>query len=201
MVLLVFYIISFLIVVGALGVVFVSNPFYSVLLLIFTFFNAAALYVILDAEFLAAVLVIVYVGAIAVLFLFTVMLINVKSPQAKKRRILTKQFFLSLLLVIILSVEMFFLLYKGIRGLTNSKTTQSTDITSIAYLGAELFNDYYYVFILSAIILTLAMIGAVIISEREKYIINKRQNISEQNLRSKENSVKSLKVNSEAGIK
>jgi NADH-quinone oxidoreductase subunit J len=187
-------------VLSALGVVLASNPIYSVLLLIFAFFNSAGLFILLKAEFLAAVLIIVYVGAVAVLFLFVVMLVAVSDIN--KRFKLSKTLIFSAILLLVLGVEIVFLLKVGLENFKPvlPASNISNNILSLYDFALVFFNNYYYLFILCSIILTIAMVGAVVLSAREEIKINKRQNVGEQNNRDKQNSVYTIKVDREEGI-
>ncbi|MDR0484085.1 MAG: NADH-quinone oxidoreductase subunit J [Alphaproteobacteria bacterium] len=197
----IFYLFGTVLVLASIGVVSAKNPVYSILLLIFAFFNAAAIFVLLKAEFLAMVLIIVYVGAVAVLFLFVVMLINLRTKE--KRKVFTKYTLFALLLLVVLGVELFVSLFEGIAGINpvvmDSNFAQLGD--AVLYLGQLFFNQYYYLFLVGGLILTVAMIGAVIIVDKETSTTNQRQDVFLQNIRSRENSVKAVKVEIERGIK
>ncbi len=197
----IFYIFSSLLIIASLGVILSKNPVYAVLLLIFSFFNAAAIFVLLKSEFLAMVLVIVYVGAVAVLFLFVVMLINIKIKERKQ--LLTKYTFFALFLLVILGVELFVFMFKGMADINPVVLDDSFAnlSSSVSYLGQKFYNEYYYLFLVSGLILTVAMIGAVVIVDKDKPSSNQRQDVFLQNVRSKENSVKTVKVEIERGIK
>ncbi|MFL1781077.1 NADH-quinone oxidoreductase subunit J [Candidatus Hepatincolaceae symbiont of Richtersius coronifer] len=201
---LVFYMFSFFIIAGALGVILSKNPVYSVLLLIFIFFNSAAIFVLLKADFLAMMLVIVYVGAVAVLFLFIVMLLNVKLEE--KKRYFNKYVIFGLVLVAILGIELYFFIKQGLVDfnplLSNANSASTPDLGDIKNLGIYLFNDYYYVFIVSGLILTVSMIGAVILSIPDEAISsNFRQTAFQQNARTKKESVHLVDVEKEEGAK
>jgi NADH-quinone oxidoreductase subunit J len=195
------YVLSAFLILGTLAVVLSRNPVYSVLFLIFSFFNAAGIFVFLKAEFLAMVLIIVYVGAVAVLFLFVVMLINVK--EVNKKHYFSKYVLFSALLVIVLGAEFLFLMNKGfIKLLPNNNINYLTNnLVSIKSFGVVLFEQYYYVFVVSALILMVAMIGAIVLSGVEDRKPGRRQNPFVQNNRSKENSVSLLDVKKEEGLK
>lgn len=197
----IFYIFGAFLVAGTLGVVTSRNPVYAVLLLIFSFFNAAAIFILLKSEFLAMVLVIVYVGAVAVLFLFVVMLINVRKKE--KMSLLSKYSIFGALLLIVLGAEMFVFMFKGISEIQPIISDNNfLDLNnSVFYLGELLYNNYYYLFLVAGLILTVAMIGAVVIVDKEEKSTNQRQDVFLQNIRSKEKSVKAVKVEIERGIK
>ncbi|MDR2007361.1 MAG: NADH-quinone oxidoreductase subunit J [Alphaproteobacteria bacterium] len=197
----IFYLFGTVLVLASLGVVIARNPVYAVLLLIFAFFNAAAIFVLLKAEFLAMVLIIVYVGAVAVLFLFVVMLINLRTQE--KRKLFTKYTVFALVLLVILGIELFVFMFKGVAEINptvmDGNFAQLED--AVSYLGQLFFNNYYYLFLVAGLILTVAMIGAVIIASKEEISNNQRQDVFLQNIRSRENSVKAVQVEIEKGIK
>lgn len=197
----IFYIFSSLLVLATIGVVTSKNPVYAVLLLIFAFFNSAAIFVLLKAEFLAMVLVIVYVGAVAVLFLFVVMLVNMQAKE--KRKLFTKYTIVALALLAILGVELLVFMFKGLEGIKPiiSDSNFANLNNSVSYLGQLLYNKFYYIFLIGGLILTVAMIGAVVIVDKEDRVSNQRQDVFLQNIRSKEKSVKTVKVEIERGIK
>ncbi len=198
---LVFYIFSAVLVIASLAVVLVRNPVYSVLLLIFTFLNAAAIFILLKAEFIAMVLVIVYVGAVAVLFLFVVMLINMQTQE--KRKIFTKYTIFSIVLLIILGLELTLFFAKDADAITFTVVNKNfyNSSTFVAHLGEILFNNYFYVFLVSSAILTVAMIGAVVIVGRDDATSGHIQDVFLQNIRSKETTVYGINMEREKGIK
>ncbi len=195
-----FYLFALCLVFGCLGVILSKNPIHSVFYLIFSFFNAAALFVLLKAEFLAVILVMIYVGAIAVLFLFVVLLVNIKV--AAKRIVYSKYLLIGLVLVSILSAELYVLFYNGSLILSKNKNMNSVlNINSVIDLGNVLFSHYYYVFLLSSLILTVAMVASVVLVIPVTKGDNKSQSVYQQNLRSSQKSVYSVKVENEQGTK
>ena len=196
-----FYVFATFIIIGACAVILSKNPVYSVLALIFTFFNSAGIFVLQKAEFLAMTLIIVYVGAVAILFLFVVMFINLKSVEARKYY--KSQFVFAVIITVLLGVELFVMIKSGLIEFTSSVVSNAGDtenLLDIKRLGIVLFNNYYYVFILSGILLTGSMIGAVAIIGRET-TNNHKQNIAVQNYADKAHTVNLVKVSNEEGIK
>lgn len=200
-----FYIFSFFIIVSSLAVVLTKNPVHSVLFLIFCFFNAAALFILQGAEFLAMMLIIVYVGAIAVLFLFVVMMLNIEYTKYKK------DFYKSLLfgffIIAVLLSELFVAYYFS--SLNNPQQNLKAN-PLIAYpinydegnteqIGRILYTDFYLHFQMAGLILLVAMIGAVVLTLRKRENV-KKQNIAAQVSRSKLDSIKIVKVLSNKGI-
>jgi NADH-quinone oxidoreductase subunit J len=181
-----FYLFAFILIASAVMVVTSRNPVYSVLYLILAFFNAAALFLIAGAEFLAMILVIVYVGAVAVLFLFVVMMLDVDFVQLREGfqryapvgAVIGGILFLELLLV--LGAWRF---AADVGDLRLSPTPEGVSNTEA--LGRIIYTDYIYLFQASGLILLVAMIGAIVLTLRDKPTA-KRQNIAEQIARSSE---------------
>lgn len=177
---LIFYFLSTILCGSALAVVISRNAVHSVLFLILAFFNAAGLFLMLGAEFLAMILVIVYVGAVAVLFLFVVMMLDISSLM--KRHNLKTYLPISLLVGGILLAELV-MLYVGwspadIRP-DASATAISEKITNTHALGQLIYTNYIAVFQLSGVILLVAMIGAITLCLRHRDGVRK-QNIQSQ---------------------
>jgi len=149
----------------ALGVILSRNPVKSVLFLIATFFAISGHYVLMNAQFLAIVNIIVYAGAIMVLFLFVIMLMNLNSDaEPQKSRVIQMAAIVSggaLFLVIIAAL-------KTVDQSRHNLIDASGDIGLIHHLGIALFNDYVLPFELSSILFLSAMIGAMIIGKKEK---------------------------------
>lgn len=159
-----FYFLSFVAVLSAIMVVFSKNPIYSVLYLIITFFAIAGHYVLLSAQFLAAVHVIVYAGAIMVLFLYVIMLLNLNTesePQKNNYLKFAAAICAGLLLIVLVGS------LKGTELIVQS-ATPSTDIGSVKNLGKVLFTDFLLPFEVASILLLAAMVGAVMLGKSEK---------------------------------
>jgi len=175
-----FYLFSAVLLASASMVVLSRNPVHSVFFLIVTFFNAAALFVLLGAEFLAMILVIVYVGAVAVLFLFVVMMLNVDFAELKEGFVRYLPF--GAAVGIALVVELVFLEFHWVfpsaaSGAIASATPAHTSNT--AALGAILYTDYIYYFQIAGLILLVAMIGAIVLTLRHRPNV-RRQSIARQ---------------------
>ena len=158
-----FYFLSFVAVFSALLVVFSKNPVYSVLYLIITFFAIAGHYVLLNAEFLAAVHVIVYAGAIMVLFLYVIMMLNLNTETEPHKSSLLKfaaAICAGLLLIVLVGS------LKGSELLTSPVTTH--DVGLVNNLGKVLFTDFLLPFEIASVLLLAAMIGAVMLGKSEK---------------------------------
>lgn len=180
----VFYILSTVCVASAVMVISARNPVHAVLFLILAFFNAAGMFVLIGAEFLAMVLVVVYVGAIAVLFMFVVMMLDVDI--AAMREGFLRYLPVGALVGLIVLVELF--LVFGSRALGPAPTAGDmpipTDIDNTEAIGQVLYTDYVYAFQLAGLILLVAIIGAITLTLRDRGPI-RRQNIGEQVHRSR----------------
>ncbi|MFZ6014090.1 MAG: NADH-quinone oxidoreductase subunit J [Bacteroidota bacterium] len=155
-----FYFVSFLAVMSALMVVFSRNPIYSVLYLVITFFCVACHYLLLNAQFLAAVHIIVYAGAIMVLFLYVIMLLNLnKDSESSKSTLIKFAAVISagLLMVVIIG---------ALRGAESARVIfGSSDVGLVKNLGMMLFNEFLLPFEIVSILLLAAMVGAVMLGK------------------------------------
>ncbi|MCA0257387.1 MAG: NADH-quinone oxidoreductase subunit J [Proteobacteria bacterium] len=197
-----FYIFATVAIASALMVISAKNPVHSVLFLILTFFNAAGLFLLTGAEFLAMILLVVYVGAVAVLFLFVVMMLDVDFAELRSG--VMRYAPIGLLVGIVLAVEL--VVYVG--GTAISDTAKSatslpipalTERTNTAALGDVLYSNYIYFFQLSGLVLLVAMIGAIVLTLRHRTHV-RRQDISTQVARSPETAVKVVNVKPGQGI-
>lgn len=195
-----FYLFSFVLIASALVVVSTRNMVHSVMFLILTFFNAAALFVLLGAEFIAMLLIVVYVGAIAVLFLFVVMMLNVDTSAIKARLSLHTP--LLFCVAIVFFLEIFLVLKVSSAG--NYQTASLFPIKAgthnVNALGEVLYTQFFLPFQLAGGILFVAMIGAIVLTLRNKNRFVRKQKISDQVLRTKENSLKIVQVKTGEGI-
>ena len=179
-----FYVFASILVAAALGVVLSRNPVHSVLALVLSFFSSAALWLLLDAEFLGIVLVLVYVGAVMVLFLFVVMMLDINI--AKLREGLQRYAPLGAVIGAILFLELV-LVYAtwtfapDASGLRLNPTPEGVDNTRA--LGRMLYTDHVWLFQLSGLILLVAMIGAIVLTLRGTPT-SKRQDVGKQIARS-----------------
>ena len=178
-----FYVFSATLIASALMVISARNPVHSVLFLILAFFNAAALFVLLGAEFLAMILVIVYVGAVAVLFLFVVMMLDVDFTELKKGALQYLPF--GGLVGLVLAAEL--ILVGGVWAFA-PKAQQALASATPAHmsnteaLGRILYTDYVYYFQIAGLVLLVAMIGAIVLTLRRRPGV-RRQSIARQNAR------------------
>ena len=181
----VFYIISSITVLSSPSVVFSSNPVHSVLFLIFTFFNVAVLFLLSNAEFLAMTIVIVYVGAVAVLFLFVVMMLNINEVLIKEGFL--KYFPFGFILMTIFLLELFFV-FKDItlKNTSSSKMNISELLdkgnNNTESIGMFLYTDFFIVFQISGFLLLVAMIGAIVLAKNENLNIKSQKIIYQKSL-------------------
>ena len=181
-----FYLIAIVTVVAGLFVVSARNPVHSLLWLILAFFSAAGLFVLLGAEFLAMLLVVVYVGAVAVLFLFVVMMLDVDF--AALRQGFARYMPLGLLIAGFLAAEMVVVATTvATRGAAKDNAMPmasgaDTDVTNAEAIGRVLYTDYVYFFQAAGLVLLVAMIGAIVLTLRHKPGV-RRQVIMDQVLR------------------
>jgi NADH-quinone oxidoreductase subunit J len=188
-----FYLFSAVLIASALAVITARNPVHSVLFLILTFFNASGLFVLLGAEFVALILVIVYVGAVAVLFLFVVMMLDINF--AELRAGMMKYLPLGVLTGGILLAELVTLArawkVKAAPAVIGAATNTQA-------LGMQLYTDYIYPFQISGLILLVAMIGAIVLTHRRRPDV-RRQKIADQNARKPEDVMEVRPVTSGSG--
>jgi NADH-quinone oxidoreductase subunit J len=170
-----FYLFSAVLIAAAVMVIAGRNPVHSVLFLILAFFNAAALFVLLGAEFLAMILIIVYVGAVAVLFLFVVMMLDVDFAELKRG---TAQYIpIGLLVAGVLVAE---LLFAGAAWRFASAaphvlaSANPAHVSNTEALGRILYTDYIYYFQIAGLILLVAMIGAIVLTLRTRTGVRKQ---------------------------
>nr|YP_010199843.1 NADH dehydrogenase subunit 6 [Hydropuntia urvillei]UAD89851.1 NADH dehydrogenase subunit 6 [Hydropuntia urvillei] len=175
-----FIIFSSLSIIASIMVISLSNAVHSVLFLILVFCNIASLLLLIGAEFLSFMLLIVYVGAIAVLFLFVVMMLNIKKTSLKQN-------FYS---IIPIGLTIFFILFNQLSGIFSnlnlfnlkqdkliwvSWIAESNNLTNIQVIGNVLYTKYCFLFILSGLILLIAMIGAIVLTMHQRTNICKQQ--------------------------
>jgi NADH-quinone oxidoreductase subunit J len=182
-----FYLFAGICVASALMVISSRNPVHSVLFLILAFVNASCLFVLMGAEFLAMILVVVYVGAVAVLFLFVVMMLDVDFAELR-------QGFLNYLPIgavvgLVLMVELLLVLGAWAIGPGMQRTVvlpipPAETVTNTEALGLVLYTRYVYFFQAAGLVLLVAMIGAIVLTLRHKPAV-KRQNVSDQLARNK----------------
>ena len=195
-----FYLFSAILLASAGAVVTARNPVHAVLFLILAFFNAAGLFLIAGAEFLAMILVIVYVGAVAVLFLFVVMMLDVNFVQLREgfQRYLPVGVAVGAVLAGELAVVL--LGWQAAPAAADFRAAITPiDTDNTRALGQLLYTDYIYLFQMAGLVLLVAMIGAIVLTHRER-AGTKRQNITRQQTRAVADTLEILQVRSGAGV-
>ncbi|TNE38473.1 MAG: NADH-quinone oxidoreductase subunit J [Alphaproteobacteria bacterium] len=197
-----FYLFAAMTIASAFMVISAKNPVHAVLYLILAFFNSAALFVLLGAEFLAMILVVVYVGAVAVLFMFVVMMLDINFTQLR-------QGFLQYLPIggligIILMLELIFVvsgwaLSPDAMSIGASTASASSDLTNTEQLGHIIYTNYAFLFQTAGMILLVAMIGAIVLTHRQRPGVRK-QIIAKQVGRRPEDSMAVRKVEPGQGV-
>ena len=195
-----FYLFATLCVGAGLMVIAAKNPVHAVLYLILAFFNAAGLFVLLGAEFLAMILVVVYVGAVMVLFLFVVMMLDVDF--AALRAGFFKYLPIGATIGLLLLVELILILGAWVTApeiAAQAPTPPAADISNTEALGLILYTRYVYLFEAAGLILLVAMVGAIVLTLHHKRDV-KRQNVSQQVGRTRAESVELVEVESGKGL-
>ncbi|MDP3675114.1 MAG: NADH-quinone oxidoreductase subunit J [Novosphingobium sp.] len=180
-----FYLFAVLLIASAVFVILSRNPVHSVLWLIVAFFNAAGLMVLVGAEFIAMLLVIVYVGAVAVLFLFVVMMLDIDFAELRAGFI--KNFPLGIAIALVLLAELVLGLgaYQAGAlqlGAADGASAAALGVSNTAAIGALLYTRYLFLFEAAGMLLLVAMIGAIVLTHRQRGD-SRGQNVSRQNQR------------------
>ncbi|MBO9499616.1 MAG: NADH-quinone oxidoreductase subunit J [Novosphingobium sp.] len=198
-----FYLFAFLTILSGVWVILSRNPVHSVLWLILAFFNAAGLMVLVGAEFIAMLLVIVYVGAVAVLFLFVVMMLDIDF--AELRAGFVKNFPLGIAVALVLVCEL--VLGMGAEklgalhlGTPDGSAAPLVDKSNIQSIGALLYGKYLFLFESAGLILLVAMVGAIVLTHRERKD-TRPQNISKQNQRRPDEATVNVKPEVGKGVR
>lgn len=162
----VFYLFGAILIASALSVVTVGNPIYAVLFLVLSFFSAACIWLLLQAEFLAIVLVLVYVGAVMVLFLFVVMMLDVNVTPLKEGA--ARYLPVGLLVALAMAAQLFLVIWT--RGMETQLMPEAKpdDYSHTSELGLMLYTDYLYAFEVAAVILLVAIIAAIALTHRRR---------------------------------
>ena len=200
-----FYVFSIIAVISAIMVTVSKNTVHSVFFLILDFISISCLFIMIGAEFLGMIMLIVYVGAVAVLFLFVVMMLNV--AQQKNQWFYSESTSGHIPIGLIISTIIFFELIIVVGGwkykpeLSNPNTTQiSNEISNTHSLGQVLYTDYIHIFQISGMILLIAMIGAIVLTFRRREGL-KTQSYLKQISRERSEGIEVLEVQSNKGVK
>ena len=200
-----FYVFSVIAVVSAIMVTVSKNTVHSVFFLILDFISISCLFIMIGAEFLGMIMLIVYVGAVAVLFLFVVMMLNV--AQQKNQWFVSKDSSRLIPIGLLISVIIFFELIIVIGGwkykpdlFNSTKSSLENGVSNTHSLGQVLYTDYIHVFQISGMILLIAMIGAIVLTFRQREGV-KKQSYLKQISRERTEAVEVLEVASNKGVK
>ena len=201
----IFYIFSFVAILSAIMVVVSKNTVHSVFFLILDFISISCLFIMIGAEFLGMIMLIVYVGAVAILFLFVVMMLNVAQQKNEwfTSRNSSTHIPIGLLVSLIIFFELIIVIggWKYKPGLVDSISIEiNSTITNTQSLGNVIYTDYIHLFQLSGMILLVAMIGAIVLTFRERTGV-RRQSYFKQISREKKDGVELVDVESNKGVK
>ncbi|MAK57794.1 MAG: NADH:ubiquinone oxidoreductase subunit J [Rhizobiales bacterium] len=195
-----FYMFATVTVASALMVISARNPVHSVLFLILTFFNSAGIFLLLGAEFLALLLVIVYVGAVAVLFLFVVMMLDIDFVELNEGFL--QYLPVGTLVGLVLLTELIMVLGGSTMEpdiIAGGPKATTDEMTNAEALGLVLYTDYVFFFQTAGAILLVAMVGAIVLTLRKRDN-PKRQSVAAQNARRRDESVEVVKVKPGQGL-
>ncbi|MEP9351127.1 NADH-quinone oxidoreductase subunit J [Xanthobacter sp. KR7-225] len=201
-----FYLFAFVLIASAFMVISSRNPVHSVLFLILAFVNAAGLFILIGAEFLALILVVVYVGAVAVLFLFVVMMLDVDFVELRQGFL--QYLPVGLVVGVIFLAELILVVgawvtgpgvAKAVSAAANVPPPGAAAVSNVRALGQVLYTDYIYFFQAAGFVLLVAMIGAIVLTLRHKAGV-KRQSISAQVERTAKTTIEVVKVRPGQGL-
>ena len=196
-----FYLLATTTLVAGVAVISARNPVHSVLFLITAFFSAAGLFVLLGAEFLAMILVVVYVGAVAVLFLFVVMMLDVDFVALRQG--FARYLPIGAIIAGVLTVEMVIVATSvGTHGAASKSTgpaTPTPNVTNVEAIGRVLYTDYVYFFQAAGLVLLVAMIGAIVLTLKHREGV-RRQDIGVQVARTPAVGMRMVSIKSGEGI-
>ena len=201
-----FYLFAFVLIASAFMVISSRNPVHSVLFLILAFVNAAGLFILIGAEFLALILVVVYVGAVAVLFLFVVMMLDVDFVELRQGFLqylpvgmVVGVIFLAELILVVGAWATGPGVANAVSAAANVPPAGAAAVSNVRALGLVLYTDYIYFFQAAGFVLLVAMIGAIVLTLRHKAGV-KRQSISAQVERTAKTTIEVVKVRPGQGL-
>jgi len=192
-----FYLLATVAIASALMVVAARNPVHSVMFLITTFFSAAGLFILMGAEFLALLLVMVYVGAVAVLFLFVVMMLDVDFVEMKQGMLQYMPY--GIFVAVILFLEMFLVGAAYFQENPVTVAERASGQTNLQAFAEVLYTDYAFYFEAAGFVLLVAMIGAIVLTLRERDGV-RTQDVSEQIARTRETGVEHVDIKPGEGL-
>ncbi len=194
-----FYIFAAVTLISAFMVITAKSPVHSVLFLILAFFNAAGLFVLVGAEFVAMILVIVYVGAVAVLFMFVVMMLDMGFESLRKGAMQFVPVGLVIGAVLLIELAIVYSAWQFSPMAPSNIASPESDLENTKALGMILYTDYVYAFQISGLVLLVAMIGAIVLTHRTRPGV-RRQKIAAQNNRKREDAFGVVKVDTGKGV-
>ncbi|HKU88992.1 MAG TPA: NADH-quinone oxidoreductase subunit J [Steroidobacteraceae bacterium] len=191
-----FWVFASILAISALAMITVNNPVHSALLLVLSFFTSAAIWLLIEAEFLAVVLILVYVGAVMVLFLFVVMMLDINIEEVRAR--VTRYAFFGGIVAGVVVFEIVSVVWTRSLGLdvTTGAAAQPANYSNTAELGKLLYTDYVYPFELAAVLLLIAIVAAISLTMRKRAGL-KQQNVAKQVAVRREDRVRIVKVPAE----
>jgi NADH-quinone oxidoreductase subunit J len=197
-----FYLFATITVASAVMVISARNPVHSVMFLILAFFNAAGLFILIGAEFLGMILIVVYLGAVTVLFLFVVMMLDINV--ARLREGFLQYLPVGALIGLVLLAELVLVLGGWAFSPQAAEVAQVPippveEVSNTAALGRVIYTKYVYLFQASGIVLLVAMVGAIVLTLRTRAGV-RRQSVTEQSFRSAKDSVEIKKIGSGSGV-
>ena len=195
-----FYLFAGILSLSALAVITARNPVHSVLFLILAFFNASGLFLLLGAEFIAMILVIVYVGAVAVLFLFVVMMLDINFSDLRKGAMQYVPVGLLIGLILLIELAVIYQTWSldSITATASISMANMGEITNTELIGANLYTNYVLPFQIAGLILFVAMIGAIVLTHRSRPGV-KRQKVAQQYARQRDEAMEIVKVTPRTG--
>jgi NADH-quinone oxidoreductase subunit J len=193
-----FWLFAAVLAVSALGMITVRNPVHAALLLVLCFFTSAAIWLLIEAEFLAVVLILVYVGAVMVLFLFVVMMLDINIEEVRAR--VTRYALLGGVVAGVVVFEIVSVVWTRSLGLdvTTGAQAQPANYSNTAELGKLLYTNYVYPFELAAVLLLIAIVAAISLTMRKRTGL-KQQNVSRQVAVRREDRLRIVKMPAEGG--
>jgi NADH-quinone oxidoreductase subunit J len=191
-----FWVFAGILVISALAMICVRNPVHSAMLLVLCFFTSAAIWLLIEAEFLAVVLILVYVGAVMVLFLFVVMMLDINVEEVRAR--FTRYIPIAAIVAGVVVFQLVSVVWTRSLGVdvTQGATPQPADYSNTAELGQVLYTRYVYPFELAAVLLLIAIVAAISLTMRKRTGL-KQQDIAKQVAVRREDRVRIVKVDAE----
>jgi NADH-quinone oxidoreductase subunit J len=194
-----FWVFAGILAISALGMICVRNPVHSALLLVLCFFTSAAIWLLIEAEFLAVVLILVYVGAVMVLFLFVVMMLDINVEEIRAR--FTRYTWFGALVAGVVVFQLVSVVWTRSLGVdvTQGATPQPADYSNTAELGTVLYTQYVYPFELAAVLLLIAIVAAISLTMRKRTGL-KQQDVTKQVAVRREDRLRIVKVAAERPV-